>query len=157
RTSDAQRRTAMGSLSRMMLVATLLIAPVRAIDAEPDPVPSGHWEGTLEVPSAPVAVEVDLTRNRAGQLVGTFSNPGEGTSGLPPSSIAVSGKTGTFTVAATGGGGTFGAALAGDGKSMSGQFVTADGKYTIPFALKRTGEPRIAPPLRSPAIGKRLE
>src|SRR5215467_14121709 len=68
RTSDAQRRTAMGSLSRMMLVATLLVALVRAIDAEPEANPSGHWEGALEVPSAPVTVEVDLARDRTGQL-----------------------------------------------------------------------------------------
>ena len=40
---------------------------------------------------------------------------------------------------------------------MAGEFVTAEGGYTIPFDLKRTGDALIAAAPRNAAIGKELE
>jgi hypothetical protein len=147
----------MGSFMRTMLLAVLVFAPARSRAAEPDGDPSGHWEGTLDAPSAKVTIEIDLARNRAGGFVGTFGNPGEGESGLPLASVAVAGKTVTLVLKATNGGGTFRGTLDGSGKAMSGDFALADGRATLPFRLQRTGDARITPPPKSPPISKRLE
>ena len=40
---------------------------------------------------------------------------------------------------------------------MSGEFVTTEGGYTVPFNLERTGDAKIEPAPRSAAIGKELE
>ena len=147
----------MGSFTRTMLLAVLVVAPARSRAAGPDGDPSGHWQGTLDAPSATVTIEIDLAKRREGGFVGTFGNPGEGESGLPLASIAVAGKTVTLVLKATSGGGTFHGTLDDTGKAMSGDFALADGRATLPFHLKRTGDARIAPPPRSPPISKRLE
>lgn len=51
----------------------------------------------------------------------------------------------------------FSAKLSDDGRSMSGEFTTSQGGYTIPFNLARTGDAAFEPQAKSPVIGKELE
>ena len=146
----------MGSVTRV-LMAVLLLAPIRLAAAPPDADPSGHWEGTIQAPNRSVAFEVDLGKNARGELIGTFSNPAQGENGLPLTTVAVPGREVRFAIHATSGGGTFHATLRDDGRAMAGDFTLEDGGQAVPFQLTRTGDARFTPPPRSPPISKRLE
>lgn len=145
----------MGAFSRMILLVALL-AP-RLVGAEPDADPSGHWEGTIEVPNQTVTIELDLAKNARGQLTGTIGNRTKGESGLPVATVSVAGRAVTVVIKATSGGGTFRGVVRDDGRSMSGEFVTTEGGHSLPFSVTRTGEARLAPPPKSPRIGKEIE
>jgi hypothetical protein len=138
----------------------LLLVPARPAGAQPDADPSGHWEGAVQAPGKPVTIEIDLARNARGELIGTLGNPAEGEKGLPLASVVVTGREVRFAVSARSGGGAFRGTLRDDGQAISGDFTMAQGQAgdgrAMPFALARTGEPRIAPPPRSRPISKRL-
>jgi hypothetical protein len=147
----------MRSLSRIPLLASLLLLPSPAVFAQGAADPSGHWEGAVQVPNKEVKVEVDLAKNSKGKLAGTFGNPGEGLKGLPLATVSVEGRAVTFELKANNGGGTFHGILFPDGKSMSGEFITTEGGHSLPFSLTRTGDARLVPAPKSPPIGKELE
>jgi len=152
----------MRTLTRLLLTGSLLFVPATALFAQAAVDPSGHWTGAIHVPpfngagSREVAIDIDLTKNASGGLDGTFGQPGQNVKGLPLAKVALDGRTVSFELKATTGGGLFRASLA-DAASMSGEFVTTEGGYTIPFDLKRTGDAQIAPTPRSAAIGRELE
>lgn len=146
----------MGAFARMTGIAVLIVVPWRLAGAEPDADPSGHWQGAVEVPGKPVTIEVDLAKNARGELIGTLDNPSDGTKGLPLAQVAVAGREVRFVVTSRSGGGSFRATLRGDGQAMAGELTLAHGGQQLAFQLARSGNARIAPPLRSPAITKQL-
>jgi hypothetical protein len=125
-----------------VLMAVLLLAPVRLAAAPPDADPSGHWEGTIQAPNRSVAFEVDLGKNARGELIGTFGSPAQGEKGLPLATVAVAGREVRFAFHATSGGGAFHATLRNDGRAMAGDFTPAHGGQAVPFQLTRTGDAR---------------
>ncbi|MBZ5610753.1 MAG: hypothetical protein LAP38_21020 [Acidobacteriia bacterium] len=139
--------------SSMLLVS--LLAVVSFVSAQPAADPSGHWEGAIQTPETPVAIEIDLAKNSQGQLIGTLANPSQNLKGLPLSDIAVDGKSVQFQIKGTPGDRAFKGALSADGASMSGQYTQAG--YLMSFALTRTGAARIEAAPTSPAISKELE
>ncbi|MCA1561813.1 MAG: hypothetical protein LC804_16620 [Acidobacteria bacterium] len=141
--------------TRILLTAALLMFPSPSLLAQTAGDPAGHWEGTVQAPNMAVKVEIDLAKNSKGELAGTFGQPAQGVKGLPLSTVAVNGRSVRFVVKAGPDISTFEAVLAEDGKSMSGD-VTLAGQ-SVPFTLTRTGDARIAPTPKSPAIGKELE
>jgi hypothetical protein len=152
----------MRTITRLCLVVSLVCVPAPALIAQSTVDPSGHWTGAIHVPpfngagSREVTIDIDLTRRANGALDGTFGQPGQNVRGLPLSTVALEGRTVSFELKATSGGGLFRGTLA-DATSMTGEFVTSEGGYTIPFDLKRTGDAQIAPVPRSAAIGTELE
>jgi len=152
----------MRHITRSLLAAALLLAPGAPLRAQTAADPSGHWAGAIHVPpfngagSREVGIEIDLARTATGDVAGTFSQPAQRVKGLPLSNVALDGKTVTFELKATSGGGQFRGTLA-DAAKMSGEFVTTEGGYTIPFDLVRTGDAQIAPAPTSAAVGKELE
>ena len=78
----------------------------------------------------------------SGVLTGTFSQPEQGVKGLPLSNVSREGHTVSFEIKANGGG-LFKGTQA-DATSISGEFVTTQGGYNVPFDLKRTGDARVA-------------
>jgi hypothetical protein len=143
------------SLTRSLIVLSLLFAPASSLRAQAAADPSGHWEGTLKVPNMDIKVEVDLAKNNKGEMAGTFSQPEQGVKGLPLSTVAADGRSVKFVVKGGPEPATFDGMLSDDGKSITGR-VTQAGQ-AIPFALTRTGEARIAAVPKSAAIGKELE
>jgi hypothetical protein len=137
------------------LLAGLLLLPASFLRAQTAVDPSGHWEGTIQIQDTQLAFEIDLTRNDRGELAGTFGQPAQLVKGLPLSIVAVEGRSVRFVLKAGPQPATFQAMVAADGKSMTGE--AAQGGYTIPFTLTRTGDARIAAVPKSPAIGKELE
>jgi hypothetical protein len=149
-------------VARLLVAASLLIAgPARLSYAQAPVDPSGHWAGAIHVPSfngagsREIAIEIDLATNDGGVLGGTFSQPDQNVKGLPLSNVSREGRAVSFEIK-TSGGGVF-RGMQADAMSISGEFVTTQGGYTIPFDLKRAGEARIAPAPKSPPIGKELE
>jgi hypothetical protein len=132
----------MRTVARLLIAASLLPVPARVVFAQAPVDPTGHWTGAIHVPpfngasSREVAVEIDLTTNAAGVLGGTFTQADQGVKGN--------------------GGGVF-RGTQSDATSISGEFVTTQGGFNIPFDLKRTGDARIAPAPKNPPIGKELE
>ena len=152
----------MRTITRLCLAASLLCLPATALFAQSAIDPSGHWTGAIHVPpfngagSREVAIDVDLTKNASGALAGTFGQPVQNVKGLPLSKVTLDGRTVSFELKATAGGGVFRGNLA-DATSITGEFVTSEGGYNIPFDLKRTGDAQIATAPASAAIGRELE
>ena len=155
------QETVMRAITRLLFAASLLLVPPSSLIAQTAADPSGHWTGAIHVPpfngagSREVAIEIDLSHNAAGALIGTFAQSGQAIKGLPLSRVAIDGRVVMFELRANGGG-LFRGTLADTG-SMAGEFTTTEGGYNIPFDLKRTGDAQIAPAPKSQPIGKELE
>jgi hypothetical protein len=146
----------MNPFTRIVLVAALLLGPAPSVLAQTAVDPSGHWEGAIQVqPNVEMKVEIDLAKNSKGELAGTFAQPAQGVKGLPLSTLTVEGRSIRFVVKGGPEGATFQAMLSADRTSMSGE--AAQGGYSVPFTLTRTGDARVAPVPKSPPIGKELE
>ena len=142
--------------TRTLILAALLLVPAPYLFAQTAIDPSGHWEGTIQTqPNVEVRIEIDLAKNGKGDFAGTFGQPAQGVKGLPLSTVAVEGRSVRFVVKGGAQAATFEGTLSADGKSISGE--AAQGGYSIPFSLTRTGNARIAPAPKSPPIGKELE
>jgi hypothetical protein len=137
------------------VTAALLLVPVPAPLAQTPADPSGHWEGTIQVPQMEQKVEIDLAKDGKGAFGGTFGQPAQGIKGLPLASVVVEGRSVRFVVKGGEQPATFAGVLSSDGKSMSGDVAQAG--QSVPFTLTRTGDARIAPVPKSPPIGKELE
>lgn len=152
----------MRTVNRFVLALSLVLLPASVLLAQPAGDPSGHWSGAIHVPAfngaspREVAIDVDLAKTATGELAGTFSQPAQNVKGLPLANVSVRGQSVSFELKATAGGGLFNGTVAG-ASAISGEFVTTEGGYHIPFDLKRTGDAQIAAPPRNAAIGTELE
>jgi hypothetical protein len=116
--------------------------------------PTGHWQGSIHAPSQDVAVELDVAHGADGKLIGTFSNAGEQINGFPLASATASGNAVRFEIRIGSGTQAFAGKIASDGRTMTGDFLIS--VYGVPFDLERTGDAKIEPPPRSPAIDPAL-
>ena len=146
----------MATSIRSFVAAAIFISGFAvASSAQPVVDPSGHWEGTIQVPDMPVQVEIDLTRNTKGELAGTFTQT-QRLNGLPLANLAVENRAVTFQVKGSPAGERlFKGDVSDDGQSMTGKFAQAG--YSIPFVLRRTGDARVEAAARSARIGNALE
>jgi hypothetical protein len=146
----------MTTFTRMLLVATLLLVPASSLRAQTAVDPSGHWEGTIQMqPNMAVNIEIDLAKSGKGDLAGTFGQPAQQVKGMPLSTVAVEGRSVRFVVKGGPEAATFVGTLSVDGMSISGD--ATQGGYSVPFALTRSGDARIAAVPRNAPIGKELE
>jgi hypothetical protein len=146
----------MRTMTRSFLVAAMLVAAAATFTQAQTAVnPSGHWEGTIQVPDMPVKVEIDLATNSKGELAGTFTQT-DRLNGLPLTNLAIDNQAVTFQIKGSPAGERlFKGDVSADGLSMTGKFAQAG--YSIPFSLTRTGDAKIAAPAKSAQIGKALE
>src|SRR3954462_3661295 len=115
----------MRTVTRTLVVAALLLVPASPLRAQPAADPSGHWEGAIQVPNMEMRIEIDLAKNAAGKLAGTFGQPAQTVRGLPLSSVAVDNRSITLVLKAGPDPSTFEGTLSEDGKSMSGTVAQA--------------------------------
>lgn len=111
----------------------------------------GHWEGRFRGPNGPVAVQVDLSVNAQGTLVGMLA-AGE-VQGVPVANLAVEDRVVRFDIPSASA--RFSGTLAADDKSIAGEFVNQAG--AAPSVLTRTGEARVAAPIKSARVGGEFE
>jgi hypothetical protein len=83
--------------------------------------PSGHWEGTIQIPAQELKVEVDLAGGGE-TWEGTISVPAQGLKAFPLSAISVQANSVSFAMKGIPGTPTFRGTVAADGKTMSGDF-----------------------------------
>lgn len=139
-------------MTQTNLITTLLFTTVAALAAAD---PSGHWEGSAEVQGMELKFQVDLAKNGQGELAGTLDNPAQNLKGLPLANIAVDGRSVRFQIKGTPGERAFKGTLSDDGKEISGDY--AQGGYSIPFRMTRTGDARFEAAVKSAPIGQELE
>lgn len=153
----------------LAVVLALLLLPALSEAAAPAPNPSGktieptgHWEGSIEVPNTPVVIEIDIVHGAGGTLTGTFGHPDRHVVGLPLSNVVAKAADASVSFEIRGTpGGAFQGKISGDGKTMSGAFSMPASSVSpaaeFPFHLARKGDAHVAPIPTSPAIGKDLE
>jgi hypothetical protein len=138
--------------TRILVLVGLLLAPAPSVLAQSAVDPSGHWEGSVQIPGRDVIFEVDLVRNASGELSGTMNHPAEKISGLPLRSVVVDDRSISFNARRDQ---PFTGTLGADGTSMSGEYTMSG--YVLPFSLIRTGNATIAAPVKSAPVGRELE
>ena len=121
----------MRAFLRTMLLTSLLLGAI-FLQAQTSTDPSGHWDGTIHAPHLDVVIAIDLATSANGQRIGTFAQPAEGVKGLPLSEIAVKGPSIRLLLKPGGsGGGTLNGTISADGKTISGDFIMADGGFLV--------------------------
>jgi len=139
--------------ARGIALAALLIElgcglSLHAANASPDP--SGHWEGAITLPSAALAIQVDLLHaNDAWQ--GTIDIPAQGTHDFALNPVAVNGNLVVFAMPGVAGGPAFSGRLSDDAKTINGDFTQGGQKF--PFKLDRAAKPVVVPLTGLPGMG----
>jgi len=133
-------------MKKMMMLSLMLLSAPAARGQDP----SGHWEGSIQIPGREVAFAIDLARAPGGEVAGAISVGGA--DGVPLASVTVAGRSIAFYSRSdqplTGTLSEDGAAIYGDA-TLSG--------YSLPFQMKRTGDARVSPPPMSDAVSRELE
>jgi hypothetical protein len=142
-------------MRHQFLVAIALLFRAASLSAQTTTDPSGHWDGGIQTPEMSISIQVDLTRNSAGQLAGTISVPPQNLKGLPLVIESAEGRTINFRFKGAPGNRLFQGVIAEDCASISGDFIQSG--YSMPFTLSRQGAAEIEAPIRSAAISKELE
>jgi len=123
----------MRPFTRILLLAALFLFPARLLMAQSPVDPSGHWEGTVQIPNMELKIEIDLVKNSKGELAGTFGSAPQNLKGLPLSSVAVEGRSVRLVLKAGKEVNTFVGVLSADGKTISGD--ASQGAESVPFSL----------------------
>lgn len=114
--------------SRSLAVLTFLLPSLSAQDV------AGDWRGHIEVPGAPLQVEVHLAAAN-GTWSGTIDIPAQHAKALPLQDVRVKGVEVTFAIADTPGEPTFRGRLAESGDRIAGDFT--QGGQRLAFTLER--------------------
>ena len=136
----------------MSAMAALLTLWSTLTAAQPTAGPSGHWEGSIQVPAQELKIEIDLMKI-GDKWSGAITIPAQNLKGFPLSVDTVEGSTVTLSMKAPGNP-QFKGTLSQNGEKLAGDFTQGCG--TVPFSLSRTGEARIEPQPKSTAITKDL-
>lgn len=143
------------TLSTRALAAVAMLFPALTSGADPGAPVEGHWEGAISTPLEEIVVAVDLATDAGGKLGGTFSSPSQRLNGFPLWSARSDNDVVKLELkTADPGVRTFDGRLSADGQTIRGQFLID--VYAVPFALKRTGDARSAPPPKSAALDAKL-
>jgi hypothetical protein len=112
--------------------------------------PSGHWEGSVQVPGNSLPFAIDLGKDDKGQLIGTLT--AADVKGLPLTKISMSGRSLTLQANSEQ---PFSGELSADGRTIAGSVILSG--YSLPLELTRTGDAHIDPPPTSAPISRELE
>lgn len=146
----------MYSLSRapILFLAILLLGPRLAVGQCTEDV-SGHWEGAIEVPLAPVKIEVDFAKDAEGVLAGTLGEPDRNLRNLPLLNMVVDGCDLRFVLGGGPDPATFLGTLSNEGHTIVGEVT--QGQRPLRFTLVRTGVAKAAQEPKSPRIAQDFE
>src|SRR5262252_6440277 len=118
---------------RISVMAIAVLAFTLSASAQSTADPSGHWEGTVDLPNFKLPLAVDIARGDSGGLMGTLTNTSQGIHGLPLKSVALDGRLVQFVIASGGGREEFNGVLTADGQTMSGSFLVNGFSAPIEF------------------------
>ena len=123
------RHAAAGVLSSLVFLALCALP-----SAQGAPGPSGHWEGTIQVPGQELIVVVDLS-GAGDKWEGAIGIPTQGLKAFPLADILVKDSGVSFAMKGVPGEPRFHGTLSTDAKALSGEFL--QGGASLPFALTR--------------------
>jgi hypothetical protein len=129
------------------VVALLLCVSPFQLAAQPVSRAAGSWIGTLQVGPAQLRIVFNITADSAGDLSATLDSPDQGATGIPVSSVTLTGdslKLGVLAVS----GGYAGRMETGD-TAITGTWM--QGGMSLPLALRRTGKPPVLSRPQTPA------
>ncbi len=115
-----------------LLTAALLLGTTALAQEQPAAGPAGTWVGAIQIPGAPLGVQVTLSQE-GDAWSGQIDIPAQGALGIPLEPVTVEGGTATFTIAGVPGDATFEGTVEGD--TLSGSFTQAGQEF--PFELER--------------------
>jgi hypothetical protein len=141
----------MKNIFRYLLACGCFTLVVAIAVAQTDP--SGHWEGTIDVPNGPTRLALDLAKNEKGVWVASLGAPEQKVSGLRVTEISVVGSEVRFAAPDLPGSPTFELTLA-DGKLRGALLVQA---LSLALEMQRTGDAKVDIAQPSPAVSKELE
>jgi hypothetical protein len=142
-------------LCRLVVLGFWLLVRAASMLAQGPPDPTGHWEGSIQLPNEPMVFAVDVTRSATGELAATFAQASAGITGFPFSKVEFEGRTLRLVLKASAQPSTLVGTLAEDGKSISGDVEQAGEKTT--FTLTRAGQAKLVAAPTSGRISKALE
>lgn len=131
----------MRNSSRALAAALLLALALAAPAVAQTPPASGHWEGTIETPGSPLAIDVDLAAEGAAppyRWSGDISIPAQKAKDLPLLRVIVNGSEVAFEISGVPGEPTFRGALSSEGDKIDGDFAQGGGKF--PFHLRKAAK-----------------
>ena len=137
-----------------VLCALFMINAWTVTSAQVAPGPSGHWEGTIQVPGQELVVIVDLSGS-GDNWEGAIGIPTQGLKAFPLADVLVQDRTVSFTMRGVPGEPRFRGTLSTDAKALSGEFL--QGGASLPFALTRTGAAVIEQVPTSTAVSQEIE
>ncbi|HEY5911856.1 MAG TPA: alpha/beta fold hydrolase [Verrucomicrobiae bacterium] len=117
------------------LALTLFQISLHAAQDEAAGSPAGHWEGSIQLPTIPLGLRVDLDTNASGGWSGTIDIPVQGLRGFKLGSVDVRGRKVSFTMPGIPGDPRFDGSLDQTSNKISGNFN--QGGQTFPFQLER--------------------
>jgi len=134
----------------LILLTFLLFGPqfIGSLAAAAPPDFAGHWEGAITLPTAALAIRVDLSRSGE-SWQGTIDIPVQSLRGFKLDPVKVDGPAIAFAMPGIPGDPQFTGRLAEDGGSVTGDFSQGGGKF--PFQLERKAPPATA--TEPPVVG----
>jgi hypothetical protein len=137
----------------------LVILFASAFNSRAQSLPSGHWEGLIQIPGCELTAVVDLGQDSAGAWTGSITLPGLSVKGAVLNEISTKASEVGFAIkdalgAQQGGAARFNGRLSGAGE-ITGTFL--QGGNSAPFRLSKTGPAQVELPIRSTAVRKELE
>jgi len=121
------------------LVLSWAAANVTGQSAKAPSGPAGHWEGSIQLPTIPLQVRVDLETNATAGWVGTIDIPVQGLRGFKLSAVEINQQAVSFKMPGIPGDPTFAGELDQLSEKITGSF--SQGGQTFPFKLERKAKP----------------
>ncbi|MCU0624317.1 MAG: serine hydrolase [Gemmatimonadaceae bacterium] len=120
-----------------------LLLPIALVSAAAQSPPradacSGRWIGSIDLPGAKLAFDVDLARGAGGACTGDISIPQQQARDVALMDVRVAGDSVRFTISGVPGAPTFAGALAAGG-AVTGVFTQGPGRF--PFTMSRGPKP----------------
>ena len=106
--------------------------------AQPLTTAAGHWEGNINLPTAPLGILVDLESTNSA-LSGTIDIPTQSLRGFKLGDVSGKGAAISFAMPGIPGDPKFSGKLAADGNAIAGDFT--QGGQTFPFKIERKPKP----------------
>jgi CubicO group peptidase (beta-lactamase class C family) len=128
--------TRFNTVVAVLLTSVAAWSPATAQAAAPC---DGHWSGTITLPGAALAFDVDFSAQRNGTCTGDISIPQQNARDVPLTGVVARPDSMRFTITGIPGEPTFAGARATDGKTISGTFTQGGGKF--PFNMTLSAAP----------------
>ena len=115
------------------LVPALLLPALLAAQQPPTDLCSGHWDGTIDLPTAKMVFDIDFTRKPDASCSGDISIAAQNARDVPLMNVTVRGDSARFTIQGVPGTPTFSGVRSSDGRTIRGTF--AQGAVSFPFSM----------------------